>query len=199
MVYGFIIRISKRKERMRNSTIRTKSGNCEICGKFGPLTKKQCQTCYWNGIRLRSVQKQEEKELNDDEDLQTLVTDLDFIFSKHIRLKYANNKGLVQCYTCPTIEHYNLITNGHYISRSHMYLRWDERNCRPQCELCNNYKRGNIGIYTKNLELEQPGITEILMEEGHMIYKWSRNELKSMISDYAQKNKQLLQYINTDQ
>lgn len=46
-----------------NSTIRQRIGECEQCGKEAPLTKKKCPQCYWNGIRMKSVAKQQEREI----------------------------------------------------------------------------------------------------------------------------------------
>lgn len=44
-----------------NSTIKQKVGECNQCGKIAPLTKGQCTYCYWNGIRMKSVAKQQER------------------------------------------------------------------------------------------------------------------------------------------
>jgi hypothetical protein len=132
---------------------------------------------------------------NDEKDYQiefsSLVADLDAVFSKYIRHKYANKDGMVKCYTCDAVEPIGLIENGHYIPRGHMYLRWDERNCRAQCNICNCMKHGNIPAYTKALESEFPGITDILMGESRTVYKWAREELKSLIGEYSLKLKQL--------
>lgn len=174
---------------MRNSTINPKFGECPMCanGKLVALVGGMCMSHYWLSRRLKSASRKQEKEIVKEDSLQVLVTDLDLVFSKYIRLKYADENGMVKCYTCPTVEPWTMITNGHYISRQHMFLRWDERNCKPQCDMCNVKKHGNIKAYTKQLQLEYPGLTDILFEESATVYKWTREELKSMIFDYTKK------------
>lgn len=170
--------------RAHNSTIKVKQKICKRCGRQRFIfSKGRCQEC----AKIEGAAKDDEKE--QEIELATIISDLDLVFSRYIRSKYANKDGLVQCFTCPSIEPINMIENGHYISRKHMYLRWDERNCRPQCNICNCMKHGNMAVYTKNLEQESPGITDILLEESRTPYKWSREELKSMIGEYSKKLK----------
>lgn len=176
---------------MRGSTIRQKIGFCEICNKKGPLTKKKCQSCYWSDIRMKSVIRQEEKELEEDEDLQTLISDLDTIFSRYIRLREANANKEVECYCCGYIDKYTNMDCSHFISRSHMYTRFSENNVRVCCQSCNRMKDGNIGAFAKHLEKEHPGSVEILQEQSRIVYKYTREELKGMIAAYTKKLKQL--------
>lgn len=172
--------------RAHNSTIKLKKKRCIRCGELCYIfSKGRCQDC----ARIEGAAKSDEKD--NLIEFSGLTDDLDTIFSKYIRQKYADKNGMVKCYTCPSIEPVTMIQNGHYISRQHMYLRWDERNCRPQCDVCNELKKGNLGVYKNNLEKENPGITDILKEESRMVYKWSKHELQSMISEYTKKLKQL--------
>ncbi len=172
--------------RAYNSTIKVKQKNCKRCGRQKFIfSKGRCQEC----AKIEGAAKDDEKEV--EIALAGLISDLDMVFSKYIRRKYADKDGMVKCYTCGTVEPVTMIENGHYIPRGHMFLSWDERNCRPQCNVCNSLKHGNIPAYTKNLEEEHPGITDILMEESRAVYKWSRDELKSLISEYTQKLKLL--------
>jgi NinG protein len=172
--------------RAHNSTIKVKQKICKRCGRQKFIfSKGRCQEC----AKIEGAAKDDERE--QEIEFATLVSDLDAVFSRYIRHKYADKDGMVKCYTCPSIEPINMIENGHYISRSHMYLRWDERNCRPQCNICNCMKHGNIAVYAKNLEIESSGITDILLEESRMVYKWSKNELQSMISEFSKRLKQL--------
>jgi hypothetical protein len=172
--------------RSHNSTIKLKKKICIGCGIPSYIfSKGRCQSC----ARIDGAAKSDEKEHQIE--FSGLVDDLDAIFSKYIRHKYADIDGLVKCYTCPSVEPIGMIQNGHYISRQHMFLRWDERQCRPQCAICNNLKRGNLSIFKNNLESENFGITDILQEESRMVYKWSREELKSLIGEYSRKLKLL--------
>lgn len=171
-----------------NSTIKVKQKICISCGKPCVwFSKKRCQQC----ARVESVFEQEEKEAIEQEDLSGLIEDLDALFSKVVRLTYANEKGEVKCFTCSIIKPWQQQQCGHYISRKHLYLRWDLRNGRPQCEICNCHKHGNISAYARNLEEEHQGITEILLEESRIVYKPTREELRMAIIDFTQKIKLL--------
>lgn len=174
-----------------NSTIRTKFGNCGICGKWDALTKKQCQSCYWTGIKMKSVNKMSELEIESEEGLPELIEEADILFSRYVRMVNADKEGLVACYTCGDIKHYKEQQCGHYISRGCLYLRHDLRNARVQCKACNEYKSGNLLVYGKRLEEEKPGITEILYEESKLVYHTSREEMRTIIADYSSKIKSL--------
>jgi len=74
-----------------------------------------------------------------------LKKEADRVFSLFIRKKYANSEGMVKCFTCPKILPYldgRKINCGHFVSRSYLATRYDERNCRPQCWGCNNTAYG---------------------------------------------------------
>jgi hypothetical protein len=171
-----------------NSTIRQKVGKCSVCPKVGPLTKGMCHTHYWQNIKLKSVNKLADKEDRyDDEDVATLKKDLDDVFSKYIRLKMADKNGQVSCFICELKLNWKAAQCMHYIKRGNSFLRFDERNCKCGCKTCNEYKDGNMVEYAKKLEEKNPGITEILFEEGTIVYKFTRHELKELISDYTEK------------
>ena len=74
--------------------------------------------------------------------------------------------------------------NAHYVKRSNMFLRFDERNCKVNCPVCNVVKGGNYEKYTEALEQEKKGIVDILESESSVVYKYSRSELIDKISEY---------------
>lgn len=174
-----------------NSTIRQKTGNCEICGKPGPLTKKRCHSCYWGNIKMKSVIRQQEREVKEDKSLSSLIEDLDTVFSQYIRLKEADSNKGVACYTCGKKDHWKYMDASHFIPRSHMYTRFSETNVKPCCPECNRLKDGNLAAFGKHLEEDHPGSVELLQEQSRIIYKYTYQELKDMIISYSQKIKQL--------
>lgn len=179
---------------MRNSTIRTKFGECQLCsnGKEVALTKGLCPSHYWLGIRMKSVNKMAAKEdQSDDEDVATLKKDLDLIFSRWLRLNGADKDGACECFICGHKDHYSVMQAAHFVKRGNSFLRYDPRNVAINCKPCNEYKDGNLVLYAQKLEQLNPGITAILMEEGNIVYKFTRNELKDMIAEYSRKLKQL--------
>lgn len=168
-----------------NSTIRRNKKPCKTCGKSEYIfSKGRCELCARIEDTLVRDEKETEKVIQE-EDLSGLIQDADAIFSQYVRLKNANKVGIVKCFTCPMEKHWTLMQNGHYIKRSHLRLRWDERNTRVQCPNCNEHLHGNMPAYTKNLELDSPGITEILQEEMRIVYKIGREEIRQIVSQYS--------------
>lgn len=170
-----------------NSTIRVKEKICVSCGK--PciwFSKKRCQQC----ARVEDFYAKEAKIIKED-GLQDLVADLDILVSTWVRWKDVKN-GVIKCYTCDYYGQPPQMDAGHYVSRGCMYLRFDAaRNIRSQCHTCNRSNYGMAATFGKNLELELPGVTEVLLEESRIIYKYSRDELRGLISEYNQKIKLL--------
>lgn len=157
-----------------------------------PVVKGFCQRHYWEQNRMKSALKTQEKELACDVDLQTLVGDLDIIFSRYIRLKDADEHGKVECYTCGKVDNYKVMQCGHFIPRAHMYTRVSEENCKPQCKACNEGNDGNLKSFAEHLESDRPGSVEILQEQARIVQHWTREELKAMIGDYSRRVKILL-------
>lgn len=166
-----------------NSTIKIKQKICSSCGK----------PCYWfSRKRCIDCARQEDSKdqpIEDEgESLTYLISDLDAICSLIVRMKDADAEGFGRCYTCSVRLPWKELQAGHYVSRKNMFLRFDFRNLRKQCANCNCNKHGNLAEYGKRLEKENPGITEILLEESRIVHKWGRDELRAMVVEL---NKQL--------
>lgn len=176
-----------------NSTIGVKERECISCGKkcFW-FSKKRCKECSTIEDTLKRMEVSNAIVIQE-EDLGDLIFDADVIFSQYIRLKYADKKGITNCYTCENKSHWTLIQNGHYMKRAHLYLRWDERNCRPQCRICNEMDYGNMAEYTKRLDIECKGLPDILRAEAVLVHKPTREEIRQIISEYTPKVKSLKQ------
>lgn len=176
--------------RQFNSTIRVKRKNCLRCGKLEFIfSRGRCRSCA--NIE-DTLAKDAEREIEKPHtDLDNIIHKLDRAFSKYIRLKYADKDGIVQCFTCYYKAHWSLLQCGHFMSRKNMFLRWDERGSRPQCNDCNCIKHGNIGVYRINLNAENDGLADILEEESRIVHKWSKPELHAMLNDYSKRIKLL--------
>lgn len=174
-----------------NSTIAKKERICKVCGK--PcywFSKQRCQSCAIREDVMKRMEVANEKMIVE-EDLSGLIEDADRVFSQYTRLKYADNLGIVDCYTCGDRKHWTMQQAGHFIKRGHLYLRWDGRNVRPQCSLCNEMKYGNIEQYSKRLEAECRGLPDILRDESRIVHKPTRDEIRAVISEYTPKVKAL--------
>ena len=123
--------------------------------------------------------------------LGQLKREFDTVFSRYIRLKYSKN-GLVQCVTCSKWAEIKSMQAGHYISRTYLSLRFDERNVHPQCPSCNVFKKGNLDEYAIWLiGTYGEGILEELNEKKWKTKRYTRFEYEMFVKIYKDKIKKL--------
>lgn len=174
-----------------NSTIGKKLKPCKSCGKDCYwFSKQRCADC----ARIEDTLKRMESDTEDIikvEDLSGLIDDADTIFSQYIRLKDANEKGFARCFTCGIEKHWTILDAGHFISRSNLYLRWDERNVHNQCQPCNRFEYGDIATYSRKLNEICKGLPDILRAEAIIVHKPTRDEIRQIIAEYSPKVKLL--------
>mgnify|MGYP002638050168 CR=1 FL=1 len=115
-----------------------------------------------------------------------LVKKLDTVFSLWVRQSNADKNNMCTCVTCQKQFHWKEIQAGHFMSRKHYSIRWDERNVKPQCVACNVYRAGEQYIYSLYLG---NNLSEQLLKESRELRKFTNNELEEMISDYSEKLK----------
>lgn len=95
-------------------------------------------------------------------ELKKLRKITDDIFSQYVRLKDAkltNNVLINKCFTCGRIERVKArpprgLECGHWQTRNKKKIRWNEDNCRPQCNYCNNVKKGEQSEFERRLRKE---------------------------------------------
>jgi len=168
---------------LKNSTIQPKKKHL-ICGHYDyNFSKGRCQQC----TKVENFYKKQDKEIENDQTLSELIKEADTLFSLYLRKSNADKNGEVKCYTCGIKKRWQEIQCGHYISRSCLYLRYDIRNTKPQCEYCNCGKHGNLIEFGKRLEQEKQGLTEILYEEKQLVYKPTKDDIKQIIIEYQSK------------
>src|ERR1700748_145049 len=171
-----------------NSTIAIKRKPCRSCGRDSIIfSKGRCQNC----AKIEDTQTKISASIMEEAGLPELIEKLDELVSKWVRYSNLNEHDLCECYTCEKWDIPSCMDAGHYITRACMYLRFDLRNIKPQCTPCNRGRYGMAPEFGKHLELDNPGITEILLDENQIIHKWSRSELESMIEEYKIKLKRL--------
>ncbi len=171
-----------------NSTIKLKEKICVRCGnKCIWFSKKRCKDC----ARIEDAMVEDSIEDEKDESFMNLVDDLDFVFSRYIRLLHSDEKGIADCYTSGVKKRWQELQCGHFVSRGNYATRWLVDNCRPQTEFENCHLHGNLEVFRKKLNEEKPGLAEWLEEQGRQVCKPSRDELKQLISEYRFKVKLL--------
>ena len=111
--------------------------------------------------------------------ITTLKRKADKVFSLWIRERDKNI-----CITCGREGN----QNGHYVSRSWMNLRYDEKNCNCQCVVCNVFKNGNMDEYALALKRKYgPDILEEL-NARKVIKPYDARFLEEIIKKYAGDN-----------
>jgi len=115
-----------------------------------------------------------------------LVKKLDTVFSQYIRLSNADNNKNCICVTCNKTFFWKEIQAGHFMSRKHYSIRWDERNVKPQCAGCNVFRYGEQYKYSLYLGNK---LSEKLLEESRKLVKFTNVELEEMIQKYSQRLK----------
>lgn len=171
-----------------NSLLKIKTGICKECQKDGLLyAKGLCQSCYTTKAKLRYASKYSESEdAEDEESVAILKKDCDLLFSRLLRLRAAEPEtGMCRCFICERVEHYSLMQAMHYEGRADSIIRYDPRNVRVGDVECNIYRDGNLEEYAKKLNAEDPGLAARLKREGREVYKFTRDELKRMVTDFS--------------
>jgi len=118
-----------------------------------------------------------------------LVKKLDTIFSQYIRISNSDHNGICKCVTCEKELHWKEIQAGHFMSRKHYSIRWDERNVKPQCVACNVYRYGEQYKFSKKLGEDLSNELYLLSKN---IVKYSSQDLLDMIENYNKKLKTFL-------
>jgi len=116
-----------------------------------------------------------------------LVKKLDTIFSIYIRLRKADDLGIVSCYTCGKKDYYKKMQCGHFMSRKYYSTRWEELNCQVQCYSCNVMRYGEQYKYGLELQKEYgKDLPEELLTMSRQIVKFSNDDLLDKINRYKQ-------------
>lgn len=152
---------------------------------------------YWVKVCAQNAGSQERCENMAKKRKQTVATYIkntaDVVFSKYIRLKYANRTGYAKCVTCCAVKHISELDAGHYESRRHGATRFDEKNVHPQCQHCNRFCEGDKPKYALYL-IETYGafILPILRGRAAAIKKWTLAELKEMVAEWRAEIEKML-------
>jgi hypothetical protein len=117
-----------------------------------------------------------------------LKTELDFIFSLYIRLRDADENGIISCFCCKKHIHWKEAENMHFVHRTHLFTRYDETNCHAGCRDCNCYHDGNIEIYKEKL-IERYGTEKVekLLSSKYLIKKMNNYDYEEMTKSYKKK------------
>jgi len=117
---------------------------------------------------------------------------LDKAFSEFIRLRDADDNGMIRCISCGKLIHWKKADAGHYVNRKHSSLRWSETNVNAQCVPCNRFDEGNLPAYGIVLEKKfGKGIIEKLLAAKKQTVKYSQTEKDLLTKHYQSEVKRI--------
>ncbi len=121
--------------------------------------------------------------------LQSLITDIDYCQSRYVRLAAMGKDFKIECYCCAKRVLWTKAHLMHFINRANLATRFLSSNGKAGCYDCNVIKRGNLIVYAKKLNEEQPRLAEWLQEQSYTVANPTRSDLKEILVDYQFKLK----------
>lgn len=117
-----------------------------------------------------------------------LEKEYDRLFSLYVRQKGADHRGYAKCVTCGSTKHWREHQWGHFFSRRHKSLRWEESNTGVQCVSCNMFNQGagpQFSIYILNTYGE--AVLRLLEVKKNNTWKAGKYAYISLIKEMVQK------------
>lgn len=188
-------RESKRPKTPKPKVINKKElryGQCKLCQPNTISVLATKHLCRFHNIQKKEHEKSKRvvKLVNKavkKKSISKLKEELDAVFSLFIRWR-GSKDGINKCFTCDKPLPIKELQDGHYESRKHTSLRWDETNNQPQCYMCNIVKNGNYTVYALRM-IEKYGKEhlDMLAIKKHNTVKWTAFEYRLMIDEYTEK------------
>ena len=124
-----------------------------------------------------------------------LKAKLDKEFSLFIRLRDSKPYGYkaFKCICCGKILPFEKADAGHFFSRRHNSVRFDESNVHAECRYDNRFNAEHLEYYRENLKkkIGQKNF-EVLKWKSVQTKHWADFELKELIKYYKALNKKML-------
>ncbi|MDO4714269.1 MAG: recombination protein NinG [bacterium] len=95
------------------------------------------------------------------------------------------------CPLCGKVMHRKQAQNMHFIKRSILKYRRDEKNCHAGCVRCNVILHGNYIIYTRRMQRKYGELLVDQMINDKQIVKIATSLLQEQIDHYTQLVKEL--------
>ena len=113
-------------------------------------------------------------------------------FSLFIRLRDCMPNGFFRCISCGQIKPFGQADCGHFHSRRHMSVRYDEDNAHAECRSCNRFKADHLIGYERNLiaKIGRMRFDKLAWKAAQPM-KWTDRELEELAAYYKERNKEL--------
>lgn len=130
----------------------------------------------------------------------TLEHTLDQVFSLFIRLRDADEDGIIRCPCCGAKVYWKSADAMHYVRRSCHATLWSEWNVNAGCFTCNRLNYGELDVYAVWLDNKYgPGTADELRKLGRTFKKYSESELRELIAHYRSLVRELKKKVNCSQ
>ena len=155
-------------------------------------TDKYCYVCSKTEQALKNLAKiKKDKVKKAKEDLLTTSDYLKLaqqVFNKWVNLR---DKDL-PCVSCGKVINGRVNASHFYNANNHHNLRFNEDNVHSSCITCNQFLSGNLLEYRMRL-IEKIGQERFnyLEENRSVVRKWTKDELKDLITEYKIKIKSI--------
>ena len=117
----------------------------------------------------------------------------DEAFSRYIRLRDTLPDGTFRCISCGRTLPAEQADCGHYHSRRHMSVRYDEDNAHAECRSCNRFGADHLIGYAERLEAKiGRERMDALALRAAQTAKLDRQELLSIARHYNEKARELM-------
>jgi hypothetical protein len=164
---------------------------CKNCkAEFTPIrfNQKYCleEPCIkvWVNSQKEKEWKTRKKEIKENlQTIQELTKLAQTYFNSFIRNR-DRNKG---CISCGTQLGKKFDASHYYSAGGHCNVRFDEDNVHASCVYCNQFLHGNLLNYQIGLVKRIGERIFELNDRAHKTRKFTRDELKEIISTYKQK------------
>jgi len=150
--------------------------------------KTECVNVWIESEKSKQWAKRKKALKTDLETIQELIKKAQTTFNTYIRTRDAG----LNCISCDK-KLTGKFDAGHYFNaNNHWSVRFDERNVHGQCVNCNQHKHGNLLNYQIGIQ-QRIGADELieLHAIAHNTRKFTRDELRELISIYKEKTKAL--------
>ena len=118
------------------------------------------------------------------------------VFSKYIRMRDAklttDTLTKAKCVSCQKVYPIKNLQAGHFVSRTHTSVLFDEQNVHAQCVGCNMFKQGNFAGYLEEMRrLYGETVIDRILSTRFDIKRFKASELVEMREEYKQKIKEM--------
>lgn len=148
-------------------------------------------------LKRRPIQRKPRKapKKRKEKSISKLIKEADAVFSKQVRAigsgdcSFLNEPDSNWCFTCGKAMPIKKLHCGHYLSRFYKAARWDFDNARPQCMMCNLWKRGDPITFRQNL-VKEIGLERVEAVEAKRTQptKLTREFLEALIITLSEGN-----------